>query len=89
MTQKPSDLPSDFDRAVRILLRIENRTFLTGIRIMMSNDPQFMVYHGGSVGLKVTRLLREHGVNWNIKVIEANLEHLLRNAFTFLDEAGQ
>ncbi|MDE3057710.1 MAG: hypothetical protein KGJ59_07125 [Bacteroidota bacterium] len=77
----PKKLPVGFERAVNILRMPEYSSFLSGIQIMINHDKQFLFYHGGSVGLKVMHILRENGINWDMRTLEVNLEHLLLASF--------
>ncbi len=77
-----SKLPTGFERAVNILRMTEYSSFLSGIQIMLNHDKQFLFYHGGSVGLKIMHILRENGINWEMKTLEENLEQLLHSSFS-------
>ncbi len=75
-------LSKEFEQAVNILRMTEYDSFLSGIQIMLKHDKQFLIYHGGSVSLKIMHILHENGLNWEMKTLEENLEQLLLASFT-------
>jgi len=81
--------PTDFEGAVRILLRPSCRKFLLHLRKRVSESPTFMFHYEHSIGVKVQRVLYRHGIRWAPEMMFTNWAKVLRVAMGRMDDQIQ